>query len=173
MFQGYGTTVDAQDHAYSYQVIQSSNTLMSSIQQIKTSFIALAPSSGPQCTEQMRRAQPVAEWFSVCRAVPPSTIFHHAHMLGTQAPLIPGKHQSHPVCSVQHLSTFHQWTSSVYGTVPFCSVQPLAIRDRRGERQAVKQFPPSESHSDPHTGDWGLTPARRWHKHRQTKDCEL
>lgn len=42
--------------------------------------------------------------------------------------------------------------------------------DRRGERQAVKQFPPSESHSNPHTGEWGLTPARQWHKHWQTKD---
>lgn len=74
---------------------------------------------------------------------------------------------------MQHLSTFHQWTGSVYGTVPFCAAQPLEGWDRRGERQAVKQFPPSESHSDPHTGDWGLTPARRWHKHRQTKGPEL
>lgn len=84
--------------------------------------------------------------------------------------LIPCKHQSHPLCNVQHFSTFHQWTVSFNGTVPFCAAQPLEGWDRRGERQAVKQFPPSESHSNPHTGDWGLTPARRWHKHRQTKD---
>lgn len=55
----------------------------------------------------------------------------------------------------------------------FCALQPLGGGDRRGERQAVKQFPPSESHSGPHISDWGLTPARRWHKHGQTKDLSL
>lgn len=49
-------------------------------------------------------------------------------------------------------------------------MQPLGRWDRRKERRAVKQFPPSESHSAPCTGEWGLTPARQWHKHRQTKD---
>lgn len=146
---------------------------MSFIQQIKTSFTTLAPNSDPWCTDQLRRAQPVAGRLSVCRAVHSSTISPLSPYTGNTSPLIPSKHQSHPVCDVQHLSTFHQWTGSVYGTVPFCSMQPLEGWDRRGERQAVKQFPPSESHSDPHTGDWGLTPARRWHKHWQTKDLSL
>lgn len=43
----------------------------------------------------------------------------------------------------------------------FCAVQPFGCGYRSGERRAVKQFPPSESHSDPHRGNWRLTPARQ------------
>lgn len=69
--------------------------------------------------------------------------------------------------TLQHLSSLNRLS---LWHCPFCTVHPLGGWDRRREKQAVKQFPPSESHSDPHTGDWGLTPARRWHKHWQTKD---
>lgn len=63
--------------------------------------------------------------------------------------------------TLQHLSSMN--SLCLWHYVPFCTGQPLGGGGggRRGEGQAVKQFPPSESHSDPHTGDWGLTPARQ------------
>lgn len=42
----------------------------------------------------------------------------------------------------------------------FCAVQPFGCGHRSGERRAVKQFPPSESHSDPHRGNCEADPCQ-------------
>lgn len=66
-----------------------------------------------------------------------------------------------------HHTGFGQWPDSVYSTGLLCCTAIWVWIQKR--RQAIKQFPPSESHSDPHRGNWRLTPARQRRPQSQTK----
>lgn len=106
---------------------------------------------------------PVQWFWSLWRDVLPTTVFLTPHIwrrkvlssreninltlsatCSTSAPFI--NEQCLWQCPLLYSTTIRQW-------------------DRRGERQAVKQFPPSESHSDPHSGDMGgwPLPGRQWY----------
>lgn len=56
----------------------------------------------------------------------------------------------------QDLDNDHNFCTALF----FCAVQPFGCGHRSGERRAVKQFPPSESHSDPHRGNCEADPCQ-------------
>lgn len=166
----YGTSVDHQkDHEYLCSAAVKSWQLPFQFYKNPSFRTDKDICHSPQCSTV--RARPVAGRWSWWRAVPASAISLYPHTGRMQVPSSQAN---------INLALFAMYNTSA----PFIDEQPLFMAlcpllywaaigggggGRRGEGQAVKQFPPSESHSDPHTGDWGLTPARQWHKHRQTK----
>lgn len=114
------------------------------------------------CTDHRRQTQPVARWFS------PSTILPATFTTEQGEPARPLGHSLHLSLFYRlHHTGFGQWPDSVYSTGLLCCTAIWVWIQKR--RQAIKQFPPSESHSDPHRGNWRLTPARQRRPQSQTK----
>lgn len=68
--------------------------------------------------------------------------------------------QSKPQLVLPSASEIGQWPQSLYSTVLLCCTAIWVWTQKRRERRAVKQFPPSESHSDPHRGNWEADPCQ-------------
>lgn len=89
------------------------------------------------------------------------------------SPLVPLTTVFSSACSPVRITQELDNDQILCSALVFCAVQPFGCGYRSGERQAVNQFPPSESHSDPRRGNWRLTPARQWRPHGQTKSLAL
>lgn len=77
------------------------------------------------------------------------------------SPLVPSTAVYASACSTVRIAQELDNDQILCSALVFCAVQPFGCGYRSGERRAVNQFPPSESHSDPHRGNWRLTPARQ------------